>query len=232
MDENENEEQTEGADKPQLLGMIMSPVEQFERIKKRPVIWMPLIIITVLTILVSFMTLGTIDFSGEPGMEDADFSEDELQMIKIVGIISGAFVSLVVPIFSITVSSLIFLLAAKIVKSPVKFKELFSMNTFVYVIGLFGAILNGIIFLLAGGSENAADYTSLNSLVDMEGPLGSLLAELDIFNIWMLILSAIGLHIVGRFSKKAAWSVMIILFILTAGIGMIGEALSMFTADL
>lgn len=106
------------------------------------------------------------------------------------------------------------------------------MNTFVYVIGLFGAILNGIIFLLAGGSENAADYTSLNSLVDMEGPLGSLLAELDIFNIWMLILSAIGLHIVGRFSKKAAWSVMIILFILTAGIGMIGEALSMFTADL
>lgn len=232
MDENGTKEQTEVAEKPQLLGMIMSPMEQFERIKKRPVIWVPLIILTVLTILVSFLTIGNIDFSGQPGMEDADFSEDELQAIKIVGIIGGAFASLIVPIFSITVSSLIFLLAAKIVKSSVKFKELFSMNTFIYVIGIFGGILNGIIFLLAGGAENAADYTSLNSLVNAKGPLGSLLGELDIFNIWMLILSAVGLHIVGRFSKKSAWSVIIILFILTAGIGMIGEAISMFTADL
>lgn len=230
MDENGSTEQTEMVKKPQLLGMIMSPVEQFERIKQRPIIWIPLIIITVLTVLVSFMTIGSVDFSGQPGMEDVEFSEEELDAIRIVGIIGGAFASMIVPIFSITVSSLIFLLAAKIVKAPVTFKKLFSMNTFIYVIGLFGGILNGLIFLLADGSSNAKDYTSLNSLVNMDGPLGRLLSELDIFNIWVLILSAVGLHIVGKFSKKSAWSVMIILFILTAGLGMIGEALSSFTA--
>src|SRR5699024_9509241 len=221
MDENGNTEQTEMVKKPQLLGMIMSPVEQFERIKQRPIIWIPLIIITVLTVLVSFMTIGSVDFSGQPGMEDVEFSEEELDAIRIVGIIGGAFASMIV---------LIFLLAVKIVKAPVTFKKLFSMNTFIYVIGLFGGILNGLIFLLADGSSNAKDYTSLNSLVNMDGPLGRLLSELDIFNIWVLILSAVGLHIVGKFSKKSAWSVMIILFILTAGLGMIGEALSSFTA--
>lgn len=231
MDEKGNTDQTEIGKKPQLLGMIMSPVEQFERIKQRPIIWIPLIIITVLTVLVSFMTIGSVDFSGEPGMEDVEFSKEELQGIRIIGIVLGALLSMIVPIISVTVSSLIFLLAAKIVKSPVNFKQLFSMNIFIFVIGVFGRILNGIIFLLAGGSTEAVNYTNLNSLVNMDGPLGSLLSELDIFNIWVLILSAVGLHIVGKFSKKSAWSVMIILFILTAGLGMIGEALSTFTAD-
>src|SRR5699024_64567 len=126
---------------------------------------------------------------------------------------------------------LICLLAARFVKAPLTSKKLFSMKTFIYVIGLFGGILNGLIFLLAAGSSNAKDYTSLNSLVNMDGPLGRLLSELDIFTICVVILSAVGLNIVGKFSTKSAWSVMIILFILTAGLGMIGEALSSFTAS-
>src|SRR5699024_5580132 len=101
---------------------IMSPVEQFERIKQRPIIWIPLIIITVLTVLVSFMTIGSVDFSGEPGMEDVEFSEEELDAIRIVGIIGGAFASMIVPIFYITVCSIILLLAGNIVKAPVTFK--------------------------------------------------------------------------------------------------------------
>src|SRR5699024_943032 len=176
------------------------------------------------------MTIGSVDFSGQPGMEDAEFSEEELDAIRIVGIIGGAFASMIVPIFSITVSSLLFLLAAKIVKAPVTFKKLFSMNTFIYLVGLIGGSFNSLIFLLFDGYSNAKDYTSFNSLVNMDVTLGRLLFELDIFNIWVLILIAVGLHIVGKFSKNTAWSVMIILFILTAGLGMIGEALSSFTA--
>src|SRR5699024_3465160 len=125
---------------------------------------------------------------------------------------------------------LLFLLAAKIVKAPVTFKKLFSMNTFIYVIGLFGGILNGLIFLLADGSSNAKDYTSLNSLVNMDGPLGRLLSELDIFNIWVLILSAVVVHIVVYCSVTSPWRVMIILFILTARRDMSGQAVRSYTA--
>ena len=46
--------------KPSLLGMIGSPVEQFEKIRNRPIIWLPMLIVTLFTVigtLLSFMSM-------------------------------------------------------------------------------------------------------------------------------------------------------------------------------
>ncbi|MEH7156274.1 Yip1 family protein [Neobacillus drentensis] len=204
---------------PKLMGMFTSPGVQFERIKQSPKIWVPLIIISVLyAIGMTFMALSldaaTLIEQGVP--------EDQIDLVLTITKVTVAITGIVTPIFGVLISSAIQLVIARIASSTVTFKQLFSMNTYIMIIGAVGLILNmGIRYAIGGNPE--IYITSLAGILnqDKAGVLGTI----EVFGIWSVILSASGLHKTGQFSKGLAWTIAIVFFLISIGFGLVGTLL-------
>ncbi|MEH7177443.1 Yip1 family protein [Neobacillus vireti] len=205
--------------KPSLLGMFTSPGEQFERIKRVPKIWVPLIIISVLYAI--GMTLMALSMDALT-LIDQGVPEDQVDIVLGITKVTVAITGIITPIIGVLISSAIHLIIGKIASSPVTFKQLFSMNTYIMVIGAAGVILNTAIRYAIGGNPEIY-VTSLAGLLNQDkvGILGSF----EVFTIWTMIVTAIGLHKTAQFSKGLAWTIAIVFFLIGIGFAMIGSLL-------
>jgi hypothetical protein len=215
------EEETVQTKKPSLFGMIFSPGKQFERIREKPVIWLPLILLSLLSMIVAIFVTMNIDYAAISGME---MSAEEEEMTKIFAVIVGALGGL----FGTPISYLIFggilFGIAKIAKSTVTFKQMFSLMIFVSFISMIGQILNQLIIVAIDGDPYIM-LTSLNSFIGAKGALGAVLGVIEVFSIWYYILLAIGLVKVANLSKPAAYIITIVFFSLSLIIAAISGAL-------
>lgn len=210
------DEQEKKLEKPSLFGMIMEPGKQFKRMIDNPKILVPFIIVTVLTILGMLLMMSQIDFIGDDP-EFANMSEDELMIVTVFAQVTFAITGLFLPAFTILISAFIYFVIAKIVKSDVMFKQLFSMTTFIYIISVLSLLVNSLAFLGMSNPDPDLYLTSLNSMIGAEGPLGAFLVSIEIFTIWGMILTAMGLQIVAKFSKGLSWGIVIGTFVIVTG---------------
>lgn len=207
-------------EKPSLFGMITSPTEQFRRIKERPMIWGAMGIIVVLFIIGSWLNMREVDlFSGMEVDEELVGLSDTF---KVYGAIIGGVLG---PLLGVLTVSAVFFLISKIVEVNVSFRQLFSMNTYISLITVFGLIINGGLSMLYGDLEGVF-YTSLGGILNASGGLGVLFANLEVFSIWKLILTAIGLQKVAGYSKGLAWTIPIVFFVGGIIFGLMGEGLT------
>ena len=209
----------ENQQKPKLFAMLWSPVIQFERIKQQPRVWIPLLIVTLLYIAAS--TLTALSMKPEDFMLTG-MSGEELEMVMAIGKATAAITGFFIPIFTALISSLIYLIIIKIAKKNTTFKQLFSMNIFIMLIGAIGVLLNSLIALAIGNSA-AINSTSLAGVLNSDSPV---LATFELFSIWTLVLTAIGLQKVGQLSKTASIIIVIIFFIISLSFAMIGTLIS------
>ncbi len=216
----ENEENEVNVEKPSLLGMITDPRTQFERIRMNPKILVPFIIITVLTAIGMLFMMSQIDLIGDDPYFNS-MGEEELMYMTIFTQITFVITGLLTPAISILISTVVYLIIAKIVKSAVSFKQLFSMATFIYIISVLSIFVNALAFLAISNPDPNLLLTSLNSLVEAEGALGAFLVSIEIFTIWGMILSAIGLQIVAKFSKGLSWGIVIGIFVIITSFSMV-----------
>ena len=200
-------EETIELEKPSLLGMITSPKEQFERIKKRPIFLGALLTVSFLVMLGSWLNINN---AGVPMIEGLT-EEEVVFFTNVMTVVVGLFT----PIFSVLFTSVIYLLIAKIVQSNVTFKQLFSMNTYIMIVAALSLIVNGIFVLVMGGGPENQDalFTSLGSIINADGAIGILLNNIEIFSIWTVVLTAIGLQQVANLTKRMAWTITIAFFI-------------------
>ncbi|OAS86584.1 MULTISPECIES: Yip1 family protein [Metabacillus] len=214
------EQETIQKKKPSIFGMIFSPGVQFERIREKPVIWVPLILFTVLMTIVTAITALNVDYTAVPGME---MSPEELEMAKIFGIAGAAVVGFFVTPITYLFFALIFWAIAKIAKSDATFKQMLSFSIFIGFISIIGQILNQLIILVIDGDPTIM-LTSVNSFVGADGILGAVLSTIEVFTIWYYILLTMGLVIVGKLSKPAATIITIVFFILGLIFAAVGGA--------
>lgn len=205
--------------KPSLLGMFWRPNEQFEKIRQEPKIWGVLFIITLVYALAASLSALTIKAEDlvVPGTLSLEQAELVLPLTKVTTAVGGLFA----PILGILISTVIHFIIVKIASKNTSFKQLFSMNTYILVIGAAGILLNNVIQYLVGQNSDIS-FTSIGGVLGSDSPV---LATFEIFSIWQLILVAFGLHKVGQLSKGAAWTISIVFFILGLGMGFIAEAL-------
>lgn len=211
--------------KPSLLGIFTNPTEQFDRIRERPIIWGAMGIIVLLFIIGIGLSIVGVDLTElmTDSELELELDEDLQSIVKWLGIITFFIVGIIGPIAGVLISSIVHLLVAKIAQSTVTFRHLFSMNTYIMIVTVAGMILNGLLIAVFGGEMDVL-YTSLGSLIDLEGAGGVLVDRLEIFAIWKIILTAIGLERVARFPKGLAWSVPIIIFLVGILFGIMGAS--------
>jgi hypothetical protein len=219
MEEKVEKLNTEQRPKPSLFGMLGNPGEQFERIRNRPTIWGAMIMVTLITTIGMFLTFINMDMEGVMG---EGVAAEQAAVIKTITTITGVVTGLFTPIISILISSAIILIIAKIAHSDVTFKQLFSLNTYTYLIPALGVLINGIIHMFIGGNAEIA-VTSLAGLINSES---SILSSIELFSIWQLILIGMGLHKVARLSKGVSWTIVIVFFLFQLGMGYVSGLLA------
>lgn len=203
--------------KPKLFGMFTNPGDQFERIKENPKIWVPLLIVSIFYVI--GMTLMSLSMDTST-LIDQGIPEDEAELVLGITRVTVAITGIITPIFAVLISSAIHLIITKIAGSPATFKQLFSMNTFIMIIGAAGVILNMVIRYAIGGNPEIY-VTSLAGLLNQDK--AGVLSSFEIFTIWTTILTAIGLHKTGQLSKGLAWTIAIIFFLIGIGFAVIGS---------
>jgi hypothetical protein len=213
----------EKLEKPSLIGVITSPGEQFERLRQRPVIWGALGIITILFIIGTWLQSLGIEI-----VEMGGLTAEEAALVDTVTNVTIVLTAAIAPIIIILVASVIHLLIVKMARSKATFKQLFSMNIYIMFINAVGVVLNGILFALFGGGDGTLS-TSLASYIDARGALAGLVENLEVFAIWNVILTAIGLEKVAQLSKGLAWTIAIAFFAVGVLFSMFGAAVGEMT---
>ena len=196
-----------------------SPVEQFERIKSKPKIWVPMLLITLLFLIGTYFLSLSLDINELIGEE---VPSGQVEIVKMVTLVTMVITGVLSPVVSVLISSAVLLAVAKIANSEVSFKQIFSMKTFIYLITAIGLFLNGLIRLLIGGNPEVY-VTSLAGLLNSDSKI---LGVFEVFTIWATVLMAIGLNKVANLSKGVAVTIAIIFFLFQIGMAFIGSLFS------
>lgn len=207
-------------EKPRLIGMFWSPGEQFDRMRQNPRIWVPLTLVSILFAIGMYLMTFSLDpsYLGLEGMSD-----EELEMVMAFSKISMTVTGILTPLLVALVSSAIYLIFTKIAGSGVKFKQLYSMNIHIMVIGAAGLLINMALRAVIGGNPDVM-ITSLAGLMNSDKP--GVLGSFELFSIWQTIVTAIGLHRLAGLSKGWAWGIAIVFFIIGIAFAYIGTLFS------
>ncbi|WP_050615234.1 YIP1 family protein [Bacillus testis] len=209
--------------KPSLLGIMVKPVEHFERIRKNPVIWMPIIVLAIL-----FAAGIYLNYDQEAVMKEINktssitLSESDKELMKTTSMIFAIIAGIIAPLIGALVKTIVYQIAAKILKAPVAFKQLFSMCLHISFLSAIALLVSGAI-RFAFGLSGSGMLTGISYYM---GESGRAWGSIELFSIWTLVLSAIGLYRTAHFSKKAAWGIPIVLFIIGMLFHLLGASIS------
>ena len=200
--------------KPSLLKMFWRPKEQFVKIRSNPIIATPLIIVTVIYIMASMVKALFIRAEDLmlPGM-----TVQEADMVAATAKAFTAMSGFISPVFTILFMTLIYFIILKIARKNTTFKQLFSMNTYIFVVQAVGLLVNSLLMMVIDSSSGSA-ITSL-ALFNRDW---SLLNAIELFTIWKFVLTAIGFHLVGQLSKSTSIILVIVLFIIQSSTTLLG----------
>lgn len=191
---------------PNVLGMILSPRKQFKLMINTPLILKPLLIVSFITILAGIILFQGIDFGDEPFLNSLTTRElFDLQAYNIMN-------SVLIVIATMIAYALIHFLAAKVVKSKISIIQLISMNAHIAIIPAIGILINSILFYFMKDMVSVSSFTTLGNLVNNSDVLKAALSSFELFLIWQFVLMALGLQVVGRFTKKSAWVIIMLFF--------------------
>lgn len=207
MSEHQSHQPVEEGQKPSIFGVIVNPGEQFTRIKHQPKILVPFFIVFFLYGIAGAVAAFGTDF--RLLIPDAPAEELEFMLQMEPFIRATMFVGiLAVPIVGTLIVSFLLWIVGKIVHSEAGFAHFVSMNLFIMFVAGLGVLFNSIIATMFGMNPEQI-VTSLSTVLQIEGALGVLLSGIEVFTIWGIILTAIGLKRTADFNGALAWSIAI-----------------------
>lgn len=193
--------------------------KHFASLRNKPKWGLKLILAIVVAVLTAVISTFTMDYSKiSQGTDMSGAQSQQLEsMTKIIGLIGGSIGAVIM----IGVMFLIFLVIAKIMKSDVSAKSIFSATLSYTLITTIVALVVILIQWIAGLSINDYSLTSLN-IFDKGNPW------LGVFDLQIVLgayVFGIMLYATNHFSKKAAWIWAIAYLVISVGFGLIGASM-------
>lgn len=223
----ELQEETTEVENPSVLGLIHQPREQFTRIRDNPKVIVALIIVTLIAIVTALLTVGGAQAALEA--ELLGLTDEEMELFTLMTQIVTVVLATIVPALVILVGATVYFIIAKIADRDVSFKQMFSLFTYIAFITGIGGLINGVLTYFIGGANPEISYFSLQTIFGADGALEVVFSSIELFKIWSIILTALGLQIVANFSKRLAWGTVIglnvLLIIATALLAVIGQSI-------
>ncbi|WP_459501893.1 YknW family membrane protein [Bacillus sp. C1] len=211
MEPNVNAQKVSG-EKPSLLGMIISPGLQFERMKNSNAVWGAFWLVTVLAGIVG--ALASYLYSQDPATI-ASNKELGIELPLAFTLGGGFLIAAVVVIITFFLSAVVYKVLMMFMSNDTSYKKLLTITVYSSIIGTLGIIINMVIAFIIGGNGQEM-YTGLGTVfASTGGVVHGILKNFEVFTIWGLLVTGLGLHITAGLSKKQATILVVVFFILT-----------------
>jgi len=214
-----------------FIGVIISPVETFQDIARKPDVLLPIIIFILISYVTTFFTMPKVDWEAvssqqieamkaqRPDMSQQD-ADRAARMMSGFGKVMGW----IGPIFGVIwwfILAGVLFLAFKLFGGQQTFMQTLSTVLYSWVpMVLYGIIVSIVIIARPGLFDPTHIATIVKSnpafLVDMKEHmvLYSFLSAIDIFTIWTIVLLIIGFAIISKTSRAKAATIIISLWAL------------------
>ncbi|MDQ6803242.1 MAG: YIP1 family protein [Acidobacteriota bacterium] len=220
-----------------IIGVLISPDETFASIARQPDFLAPLLLILILAVVGGIIFAQRVDFAAparEAMEQRGNMSEAQMESALKISAAIGKIFSYGAPVVSVIVLlivSAVLLLAFRMMGGEGTFKQAFAATVYAWMpLTILNIIL--LVIIMAKTGITALDLPTLVMsnpafLVTMkEHPfLFALLASIDIFTIWTLVLFIFGFSHLSKFSKSKSAAVVITVWVIWTCIKLIGPTI-------
>jgi hypothetical protein len=211
--------------------VILEPSPTFARLKEKPRAWVPLAVLILLTLAITYWYVATLDFAWarehllpaqeavKPevrGAQAHSLTPNSLLWMSAIGIVLGT-----PAMFALT--AVYYLLAGKVMGSSIGFGKWFGFVAWTSIPHLLALPLSALQIATSGGHLRLEDMNmvSLNYLLlhlPLSSPWTSFANGLDLTSLWTMALAAIGLKAWTGRSTAACTFVAVLPYVLIYGI--------------
>lgn len=212
-----------------LFRVLFEPTAVFEGIRERPKFIVPALVVGVLFTIMGYLMMPFRLASMAPQMAQvaAQNPNAAAQMAKFQSV--GVFATpIFVLLFLVVAAGLLWLLVMLVAGGDAKFRTLLSVATYVSLPGILLQVATFIVLKMKG-------VESVTSPLDLQPPLGlnllapnasgfmsGVLAGINPFAIWGMVLTAIGVQVTHKTSKASAYTVAILIMLFGVLLGGVG----------
>lgn len=217
--------------KPTIIGIVVSPIETLKRIRERPIFWGAAFSLFVISLILfgviayyqindpAFMEMIVKQMPQEFQSLPESERQTTLEYVKtvnlVMGIIMGGISVFLIPLIGAVLLKLLFLIMRH---RKATFKQLYSLQVYLYTISVLAVFVQALTVIVANGSFEISP-TSLAGVIPLSNELGkAILLGFDVFTIWSLILLKFGLVEVAQLSSKKAWWITVLFFVFIIGV--------------
>jgi len=191
-----------------VIGIFVCPKKTFQYLKEKPDWLIPIIIVLIISLVITAVTLPTIilpervaKIAENPNIPPEQLEEIQQRMQSPFTIILGL-VALIIfyPLLLLIITGAIYG-TCTLFEGESTFKQVFSVCSYSSLIGVLAQIIKTPIMFV---KQSVNVQTSLALLLpgeSLESFWYRLLAHFDLFTLWEIGLTIIGLSIVSKFSK-------------------------------
>lgn len=221
-----------------LWNVLLSPTETFEAVRERPAWIVPLIVIVAVSVTAGFIITPRMDMSDfyrgfvERQAEAEGWEDDQARVEEAIGEMEQQAARQGNPLFGLATVPLFMLVVALIFWGAMRAAggtNTFSQTLGVTLYGWMPNVIKGILVIVFALRMDAIPFSERSTIVasnlgflvsPSESPvLHAFLTWIDLFNIWTLVLIAIGLGVITRFSKVKTGIFLAVLYAIVVGVG-------------
>ncbi|MDM5157319.1 Yip1 family protein [Bacillus sp. DX1.1] len=201
-----------GGEKPSLLGMITSPGLQFERMKTKSPVWGAFFLFIVIAAIASAVT--AYQAMNNPELIGNAPDEAAAGMMRNIALGAGAITGLLGAAVWFFIAAGFYKIIMMLMGNDTPYMKLLSIYLYASIVTYLGVVVNLILRVVLGGDATTS-YTSLGTLFEPGTFAYGIGSAFEIFSIWGLVVTGLGLHIAAGLSKKQATILVVVFFILS-----------------
>ncbi|MCM3735391.1 YIP1 family protein [Bacillus cytotoxicus] len=222
MEANVNTQKVSG-EKPSLFGMITSPSLQFERMRTNAPVWGAFFLMAVLIGIVGAIAAYLV--STDP-VVIARNKELGFEVPIAVTLGTGFALAAIGAMITFFIGAAFYKVLMMFMSNDTSYKKLLAITVYSSIITFLGGIINMVLALILGGNGQEM-YTGLGPLFASTGGVAHGIAKsFEVFAIWGLAVTGLGLHITAGLSKKQAIILVVVFFVLSMVFGALGGVFS------
>lgn len=218
MEANVNTQKVSG-EKPSLFGIITSPSLQFERMRSNAPVWGAFFLMAVLSGVMGAIAAYLVSTNPAVVAQNKELGAELPAVFTLVGGFVAGFVG---SIFMFFISAVVYKILMMFMSNDTSYKKLLAITVYSSIITFLGGIINlGLTWIFGGHGQEM--YTGLGPLfASTGGVVHGIAKSFEVFTIWGLVVTGLGLHITAGLSKKQATILVVIFFIISIAFGALG----------
>jgi len=231
LDEMMNEEIVELSFIQSIYAIIMNPKLAFEAIKHKPRILLPIITVLAVMLLSSLVmwdaikayTMEAMRYQMQAQGQDVAMLPESVMSMVAMSTFAG--ILIMIPV-AIAVKGLAIHGFMQLFNGKGTVKQSISIVANAYIVATLSSIIKMPLVMMTGNYGVSFSPALFLSKEQLLGPYGSVLAYFDVFIIWYLIVSIIGVTVIHKTSKGKSAVAVLVPYSIMVGIGILGAVVS------